>query len=58
MEEASGALTPGMELIEVSRNTRRRLPRKAAAAAQRGSSSMAWAAAAEELVASEGIFIF
>jgi hypothetical protein len=33
MEEASGALTPGIELIEVSGNARRRMPRKAAAAA-------------------------
>jgi hypothetical protein len=58
MEEASGALTPGMELIEVSGNTWRQMPRKAAAAAQRGSGLMAWVAAAEELVALEGIFIF
>jgi hypothetical protein len=58
IEEASGALTPGIELIEVSGNARRRMPRKAAAAAQRGSGLMAWAAAAEELVASEGIFTF
>jgi hypothetical protein len=58
MEEAPGALTPGMELTEVSGNARRRMPRKAAAAARRGSGSMAWAAAAEELVASRGIFTF
>jgi hypothetical protein len=41
MEEASGALTPRIELIEVSRNARRRLPRKAVAAAQRGSGLIA-----------------
>ncbi|KAL2784149.1 hypothetical protein BJX66DRAFT_95883 [Aspergillus keveii] len=34
------------------------MPRKAAAAARRGSGSMAWAAAAEELVALKGTFTF
>jgi hypothetical protein len=58
MTEASRAMTPGTELTEVSRNARRRLPRKAAAAARRGSGSMSWPAAVDELIALKGIHTF
>jgi hypothetical protein len=58
MTEASRAMTPGTELTEVSRNARRRLPRKAAAAARRGSGSMSWLAAVDELITLKGIHTF
>jgi hypothetical protein len=56
--EASGALTPGMELIKVSRNTQKRMPCKTTAAAGQGSSLVYWAPKVKELIADRGRFNF
>jgi hypothetical protein len=56
--EDSRTTTPGMELVEVSRNTQWRIPCKVAAAASQGSSLVSWAAIIKEVVTAKGTFKF
>jgi hypothetical protein len=58
MVETSGAVTPGKVLTEDSRNSRRRILRKATTTASKGSGLVDRAAVADDLAVTRGRFTF